>query len=854
VVKIVVVIIVLAFAALYAAAKWWPRGPKPGTVLDEAKAAGRAPESFPAADEDYFQDMDGGVTKTMPDADRQHAVKGRNTWIVWTGGNDRFWDKISVDSFGALDLLKTVSSYPGAVSSDPNDKLKFSRDNRWYYLGLVNEPCFEKPTAPDKERFGLWLDKRKASPDCPPDPFENEAKYPGVRIGSRGKDLPEGQNNSRDLPSGKKMPVGSFYGYATGIVGLRLFPNPNFDEKAAKEWDAERYYSDPSYYNRKDLVKPYRVGMSCAFCHIGPIPTNPPADPENPKWENLSSNVGAQYFWIDRIFDWKADEGTYIWQMFHTSRPGTLDTSLVSTDNINNPRTMNAIYDLGPRLEQALRYGRETLGGGSLNNRQFNDYVPPGSPLAKFFVPPDTVYSPRVLKDAADSVGALGALNRVYLNIGLFSEEWLLHFNPLVGGKEVTPILISDARKNSSYWLATEAQTPDMALFFLASTAPHKLKDAPGGDGYMTKDAAQVERGKVVFAENCARCHSSKLPEHTKEIMREGCAGKDYLKCWGDYWAWTKTDDFKSQMRAIVAAPDFLDGNYLSSEFRVPVTLLQTNACSPLATNAIRGNIWDNFSSDTYKDLPSVGDIKVFDPLTGDARPPYRMPAGGRGYTRPASLISLWSTAPFLLNNSVGKFNPDPSVAGRMDSFNDSIEKMLWPEKREHDPVLGNKVPGVIDRTTRISYINIAPGYVPDVFKGWGEWLLPSLFGEDKGVRLGPIPRGTPIGLLTNLMIRPEEMGFWDRLKHDRELASLFWNIKRDLDKLGPEPTDPQEKEAYNKRAQEIFSPLVPKLMDVSKCPDYVVNRGHYFGTGYDGEPALSDDDKRALIEFLKTF
>jgi hypothetical protein len=44
-------------------------------------------------------------------------------------------------------------------------------------------------------------------------------------------------------------------------------------------------------------------------------------------------------------------------------------------------------------------------------------------------------------------------------------------------------------------------------------------------------------------------------------------------------------------------------------------------------------------------------------------------------------------------------------------------------------------------------------------------------------------------------------------------------------------------------------------MMQLSKCPDYVVNRGHYFGTGYPGSgPGLSDDDKRALIEFLKTF
>jgi hypothetical protein len=40
----------------------------------------------------------------------------------------------------------------------------------------------------------------------------------------------------------------------------------------------------------------------------------------------------------------------------------------------------------------------------------------------------------------------------------------------------------------------------------------------------------------------------------------------------------------------------------------------------------------------------------------------------------------------------------------------------------------------------------------------------------------------------------------------------------------------------------------------VSKCADYVVNRGHYFGTDYfREETGLSDADKRALIEFLKT-
>ena len=61
--------------------------------------------------------------------------------------------------------------------------------------------------------------------------------------------------------------------------------------------------------------------------------------------------------------------------------------------------------------------------------------MPAGDPLAQFFTPPSTVVTPRVLKDGADSVGALGALNRVYINIGVYSEEWLRHFKALIGGQ-----------------------------------------------------------------------------------------------------------------------------------------------------------------------------------------------------------------------------------------------------------------------------------------------------------------------------------------------------------------------------------------------------------------------------------
>ncbi|WP_374087933.1 hypothetical protein [Methylomicrobium lacus] len=816
-----------------------------GEILDEAMCVGRSADSLKGADEDYFKDMDYGITKNpeelaktlapfVPGITPEEAVRrvaiGRNNWNVWTAGNDRLWDTMSYRSVGTLDFLKSLSNHPS---------LKFSRSNRWNYLGLVNEPCFEKPTGPRKDRYGLWLDVR--SKDCAPDPFENETKYPGVKYGARGKNIP----------------AGSYYGYATGIVGVRLFPNPDFDAEAEKKWDPERYYTDPTYYNNKDLVRPYRVGMACGFCHVGPNPTNPPADPENPKWENLNSNPGAQYFWINRIFSWEADRSSFPYQLFTTSRPGALDTSLISSDYINNPRTMNAVYNLVPRLLNAQKFGEEKLGGGSLNNKQLNDFVPADSPLAGFYKAPDTVFTPRVLKDGADSVGALGALNRVFINIGLFSEEWLTHFNPLIGGKPITPIPIKQSRKNSSYWQTNEAQTPDLALFFIAGTRPDLLKNAPGGDKHLSTDAAVVTRGKEVFGERCARCHSSKLPEKAYSFFPNGGVGKNYLKYWDNYWKWTQTDEFKKAIDAIVKKDDFLQDNFLSTDLRVPVTLLETNACSPLATNAIEGNIWNDFSSQSYKNLPSVGKYTVHYPVP-DAKGvvPTRqidMPGGGLGFTRPASLVSVWSTAPFLLNNAVGEFNPSPAVEARLQSFDSSIEQMLWPEKRkgnvQYQTANGKMLPGWIDRTYDTSYLRVPSGYLPDLLNKLVGKIEGGKFAGQDGLELGPIPKGTPVNLLTNIDL-DQRTGLWNKLTHGAKLVDVLFTLKRDLKKLPKDATDEQ--------AAKVFANAVEPLVNASKCSDYIVNRGHYFGTDYfkeaNKEPGLSDADKKALIEFLKTF
>ena len=793
-------------------------------VLDEAMQAQVGDERFVHAGDDYFHDMDGAVPLSPAE------VKGRNMWIVWTGGNDRFWDQMGRPTLGAFDLLKIVAPPPDSP---------LRRPTRWLWLGAVNEPCFRAAPGPDPKHFGLWLDQR--DPGCAPDPFADEKRYPGVKLGARGA----------------TMPVGSYYGEPSGVVGLRLFPNPAFDEAAKKAWDPVRYYSDPVYYQDPKLVRPYRVGMSCGFCHVGPSPTHPPADPANPQWSELSSTVGAQYLWSDRLFFWKPNAANFVYQWVHTFRPGALDTSLVSTDNINNPRTENAVYELGERLRAAKAGGEETLAGGGLDNVQFNDVVKDG-PLTEFFRKPSTVFAPHVLKDGADSVGALGALNRVYLNIGLFSEEWLRHFNPVVGGKPVSPIRIAVARENSAYWRATEKGTPDMALFFLKAARPDRLAAAPGGPALMTAAPEQLARGADVFAGTCARCHSSKQPPAPAGVAVNG---PDYLTGFRRWWAWTQTPGYKAQMRGIVRRPDFLAGNYLSSDRRVPVTLLRTNLCSPLATNAIANNIWDNFSSQSYKTLPAVGTVAVADPFTGQAIA-YRMPAGGRGYTRVPSLISLWSTAPFLLNNTVGPFDQNPSVATRYASYRASIEQMLWPERRQMDSELGAAAGGLIDRTDRQTSL-----FVPSSFLGPLEGaltnadrgLLRQLVNAEGDLVVGPIPQGMPINLLAGLQPLAESTDPKAIAAHYHQVLVALVELKRAL-------IATKGKSLANPELRAAFARLRGPLLGLAKCPDYVVNKGHYFGTAqfnqgrtaderaWGTEAPLSDADKQALIAFLTTF
>ena len=86
-----------------------------------------------------------------------------------------------------------------------------------------------------------------------------------------------------------------------------------------------------------------------------------------------------------------------------------------------------------------------------------------------------------------------------------------------------------------------------------------------------------------------------------------------------------------------------------------------------------------------------------------------------------------------------------------------------------------------------------------------------------------------------------------EKIQRQEKVLKVLLKLKHDLEALPGNATDDD--------ARRVFANAVGPLMAVNKCPDFVVNRGHYFGTSYfSEEPGLSDDDKRALIEYLKTF
>jgi len=383
----------------------------------------------------------------------------------------------------------------------------------------------------------------------------------------------------------------------------------------------------------------------------------------------------------------------------------------------------------------------------------------------------------------------------VYVNIGMFSEYWLTRHNRLIGLTPQKPFEIPYAREHSVFWRATEERLDNIAAFF-RKLKSFRLADTREGQAYITTDAAVMTRGKEVFAESCAVCHSSKQPPPNVD---------------------PRSGEGKTWFRAEVMKPDFLKDNFLSNDKRYPLTKIETNSARAFATNAKADHIWDNFSSQTYKELSPVDELEFFNPF--DETHPIKFKPKernvGPGYYRTPSLVSVWSSAPLLHNNMLGKFTGDPSVPGRMDAFNDAVEKLLWPEKRLNKDSIW--------RTQNDCSLHLRKEFVPKPLQA-----LRALADRNGYVNVGMIPKDTPVNLIGNM-------------EPDFRNIDVFRKIAEKLIKLKTTKLSRDE-------AAAEFNKLIPDLLAANKCPDFIEDKGHYFGTD------LADTDKRALIEYLKTF
>jgi mono/diheme cytochrome c family protein len=77
------------------------------------------------------------------------------------------------------------------------------------------------------------------------------------------------------------------------------------------------------------------------------------------------------------------------------------------------------------------------------------------------------------------------------------------------------PFDLNKAQRDCVDWQLTSARITNAAAF-LDAVQPYPLKNTQGGAAYLNADSAIMDVGKRAFAENCARCHSSKVPDEVK--------------------------------------------------------------------------------------------------------------------------------------------------------------------------------------------------------------------------------------------------------------------------------------------------------------------------------------------------
>ena len=133
--------------------------------------------------------------------------------------------------------------------------------------------------------------------------------------------------------------------------------------------------------------------------------------------------------------------------------------------------------------------------------------------------------------------------------------------------------------------------------------------------------------------------------------------------------------------------------DWLGNDQLVAHDVLGVNRCRSMHGNQVSGAVWEEFSSETYKNrpAPATAYAKTLNPMIpliggkqwfgGDEEI-----NGGRGYYRNVSLLSIWAHAPLLHNNTLGPLirredgGIDYSVAGRIQMFEAAMAQLLMSD------------------------------------------------------------------------------------------------------------------------------------------------------------------------------
>ncbi|MCB1957335.1 MAG: cytochrome c [Rhodocyclaceae bacterium] len=787
---------------------------------------------------------------------------GRLIWFKATAGNERFHTYVFQQRVGVMiDWFRVLRSD--------------QRPDRFAAWGAINDPSCCTPGDPGcpakslDETYGLdW---------CPGD--EELLKYVG-KSGYRDpacdfRDAPLKADDVHGPADQRQTACDLRFGTSTGALGIRKFPNPRFDPDRWVEvngqlgswagYGARIAAAGGAHEAARSLLwdgsiePPFLIGTSCGSCHIAFDPLNPPADPARPRWENIKGLIGNQYTRISEIMVSGMGSNTLEWQMFAHARPGTTDTSAIPNDQVNNPGTINALINIARRPvfagESVLKWRKLTSCEGQDPGNCWCEPDRQGKCWSKG-LKDETVH--HILKGGEDSIGATEAIQRVYFNIGSCSEQcWVNHLtdlrvlDPQQRGFGQTPFDIGQCRRDCPNFRAIEDRLANILDFFLSREATatdlraareHELQSFNTRASYSDADliddlerefgAGAVARGAEVFGATCARCHSS---------QPEAAAGQ------------TANLDFHR-----VDEASGLRVDWLGNDRPTPVSEVGTFRCRALHANHMAGHVWQEYGSETLRAQPP--DPNIAEPADG-----------GRGYYRNISLLNLWAHAPFMHNNAIGpeicgkpanaandfyamrpryvdgsniRLLPpdkqpgcvpyDPSVRGRYALYKQSMEDLLYPDRRIPKVTLLND-----DVTLRVGP-RLWDGTDKETLLGF-QLTIPATI-DGRGVTAGTIGNFRHKDFVVDLVqarFKPDEAEarLVKRLGSEEGKAVLA-----DLKAIASEVRDSPNGlvEALKSRPH-----LVKQVY--SSCFAEIENAGHRFGED------LPDADKKALIAFLAT-